>query len=134
MTIDEVNVIEKIIKTIDEAKDVNDDMEYIRDLYTIDNMIKGNIDYDQIKVYQIKEKYEKELEWLLNLEKKLRSNQRSNNVFNPINDLYNTRHSLIRVGIKRILERKGKKLLEDDLINNDNSNLYNKFIEKLNEN
>ena len=33
----------------------------------------------------------------------------------------------------RILKRKGKELLEDDLINNNNENLYNKFVEKLEE-
>ena len=30
--------------------------------------------------------------------------------------------------------RKGKKMLEDDLINNDNNNLYNKFVDILEEN
>lgn len=34
----------------------------------------------------------------------------------------------------RILKRKGKKMLEDDLINNDNNNLYNKFVNALDEN
>jgi hypothetical protein len=33
----------------------------------------------------------------------------------------------------RILKRLNKNLLEDDLINNDNENLYNKFIEKIDE-
>lgn len=133
MTIEETEVIVKIIKKIDEVKDAKEDMEFMRDMYIIDNMINGVIEYNSSIVYHIKQKYEKELEWLLNLEIRLRNNQRSNYVANPINDLHSTRHSLIRVGIKRILERKGKQLLEDDLINNDNSNLYNKFIEKLNE-
>lgn len=133
MTTEETKVIVKIIKKIDEVKDVKEDIEFMRDMYTIDNMINGVIEYDSSIVYQIKQKYEKELEWLLNLEIRLRNNQRSHYVATPINDLYSTRHSLIRVGIKRVLERKGKQLLEDDLINNDNSNLYNKFIEKLNE-
>ena len=133
MTTGETEVIVKIIKKIDEEKDAKEDMEFMRDMHTIDNMINGVIEYNSSIVYQIKQKYEKELEWLLNLEIRLRNNQRSNYVANPINDLYSTRHSLIRVGIKRILERKGKQLLEDDLINNDNSNLYNKLIEKLNE-
>ena len=31
----------------------------------------------------------------------------------------------------RILKRKGTKLFEDDLINNDNENLYKKFVEKV---
>lgn len=133
MTTEETEIIVKIIKKIDEVKDAKEDMEFMGDMYTIDNMINGVIEYNSSIVYQIKQKYEKELEWLLNLEIRLRNNQRSHYVVNLINDLYSTRHSLIRVEIKRVLERKGKQLLEDDLINNDNSNLYNKFIEKLNE-
>lgn len=34
----------------------------------------------------------------------------------------------------RVLKRKGKKMLDDDLINNDNSNLYDKFVKILEEN
>lgn len=130
---EQTEIIVKIIKKIDEVKDAKEDLEFMSDLYTIDNMINGVIKYSSNVVYQIKQKYEKELECLLNLEIKLRNNQRSNYVASEINDLYSTRHSLIRVGIKRILERKGKQLLKDDLINNDNTNLYSKFTEKLNE-
>lgn len=129
----EKEIIRNIIKKIDEVKDAKEDVEFMRDVYIIDDMIMGFMKYNPNTVYQIKQKYENELEWLLNLEVKLRSNQRRNYVATPVNDLYSTRHSLIRVGIKRILERKGKQLLEDDLINNDNNNLYNKFIEKLEE-
>ncbi len=129
----DADVIVKIINKLDELKSTYEDMEFMNDLHIIDSMIKDMRFFDKNVIDHIKEKYDKELGWLLSLEINLRSYQRSNYVYNPINDLYSTRYSMIRVGIKRVLEKKGKKLLEDDLINNDNSNLYNKFIDKINE-
>lgn len=132
-----VDIIEKIIKKLDEVKDNIEDSQYITDLKTIDNMINGIMPVDFNIVEIIRKKYESELLFLDNLENNLRGFQRNqnNNVTSNYNQyLKNLRHALIRVGVMRILKRKGKKMLEDDLINNDNNNLYNKFVDILQEN
>lgn len=132
----ENNAIMSLIKKIDEVKDSKEDAEYINDLFTIDNMINGMIPFDKNLIKKIIYKYKEDLDFLANLEKRLRSFQivESNSLINSYTQcLLNIRHSLIRVGIMRILKRKGKELLEDDLINNNNENLYNKFVEKLEE-
>lgn len=126
-----VNVIEKIIKKLDEVKDSMEDSQYIIDLKTIDNMINGIIPVDFNIVEIIRKRYESELLFLDNLENNLRGFQRNlnNSLISNYNQyLINLRHALIRVGVMRILKRKGKKMLEDDLINKDNNNLYNKFV------
>ena len=132
----ENNAIMSLIKKIDEVKDSKEDAEYINDLFTIDNMINGIIPFDKNLIEKIIYKYKEDLDHLENLEKRLRGFQITE--FNSSNNSYkqwllNIRHSLIRVGIMRILKRKGKELLGDDLINNNNENLYNKFVEKLEE-
>lgn len=132
-----VDIIEKIIKKLDEVKDSIEDSRYITDLKTIDNMINGIMPVDFNIVEIIRKRYESELLFLDNLENNLRGFQRNqnNSVTSNYNQyLKNLRHALIRVGIMRILKRKGKKMLEDDLINNDNNNLYNKFVDILEEN
>lgn len=132
-----VDIIEKIIKKLDEVKDSMEDSQYITDLKTIDNMINGIMPVDFNIVEIIRKRYESELLFLDNLENNLRGFQRNqnNSVTSNYNQyLKNLRHALIRVGVMRILKRKGKKMLEDDLINNDNNNLYNKFVNKLEEN
>lgn len=132
-----VDIIEKIIKKLDEVKDSMEDSQYITDLKTIDNMINGIMPVDFNIVEIIRKRYESELLFLDNLENNLREFQRNqnNSVTSNYNQyLKNLRHALIRVGVMRILKRKGKKMLEDDLINNDNNNLYNKFVNILEEN
>lgn len=132
-----VDIIEKIIKKLDEVKDSMEDSQYITDLKTIDNMINGIMPVDFNIVEIIRKRYESELLFLDNLENNLRGFQRNqnNSVTSNYNQyLKNLRHALIRVGVMRILKRKGKKMLEDDLINNDNNNLYNKFVNILEEN
>lgn len=132
-----VDIIEKIIKKLDEVKDSIEDSRYITDLKTIDNMINGTMPVDFNIVEIIRKRYESELLFLDNLENNLRGFQRNqnNSVTSNYNQyLKNLRHALIRVGVMRILKRRGKKMLEDDLINNDNNNLYNKFVYILEEN
>lgn len=132
-----VDTIEKIIKKLDEVKDSIEDSRYITDLKTIDNMINGIMPVDFNIVEIIRKRYESELLFLDNLENNLRGFQRNqnNSVTSNYNQyLKNLRHALIRVGVMRILKRRGKKMLEDDLINNDNNNLYNKFVDILEEN
>ena len=131
-----VDIIEKIIKKLDEVKDSMEDSQYITDLKTIDNMINGimSIDFNIVEI--IRKRYESDLLFLDNLENNLRGFQRNKNnsaISNYNQYLQNLRHALIRVGVMRILKRKGKKMLENDLINNDNNNLYNKFVDILEE-
>ena len=131
-----VDIVEKLIEKLDEVKDSMEDFQYITDLKTIDNMINGIIPIDINTVDDIRNRYKTELIFLDNLENNLRGFQRNkNNSLTPKYNQYlkNLRHALIRVGIMRILKRKGKKMLEDDLINNDNNNLYNKFVDILEE-
>lgn len=130
----ETNIIKSLIKKIDEVKDSKEDYEYINDLFTIDNMINGKMQFDKNLIENIIDKYKKELDFLENLEKRLRAFQRTefnNSSYSYKQWLLNIRHSLIRIGVMRILKRKGTKLFEDDLINNDNENLYKKLVEKL---
>ena len=130
----ETNIIKSLIKKIDEVKDSKEDSEYINDLFTIDNMINGTMQFDKNLIENIIDKYKEELDFLENLEKRLRAFQRTefnNSSYSYKQWLLNIRHSLIRIGVMRILKRKSTKLFEDDLINNDNENLYKKFVEKL---
>lgn len=131
----DINII-KLIKKLDEVKDSKEDSQYITDLKAIDNMINGIIPIENYLVESIKKRYESELIFLDNLEKNFRKFQRDkNNSSNLSYDQYlkNLRHALIRVGVMRILKRKGKKMLEDDLINNGNNKLYKKFVNALEE-
>ena len=132
-----VDIVEKLIEKLDEVKDSMEDFQYITDLKTIDNMINGIIPIDINTVDDIRNRYKTELIFLDNLENNLRGFQRNQNnslTSNYNQYLKNLRHALIRVGVMRILKRKGKKMLEDDLINNDNNNLYNKFVNAMDEN
>lgn len=131
-----VDIVEKLIEKLDEVKDSMEDFQYITDLKTIDNMINGIIPIDINTVDDIRNRYKTELIFLDNLENNLRGFQRNQNnslTSNYNQYLKNLRHALIRVGVMRILKRKGKKMLDDDLINNDNNNLYNKFVDILEE-
>ena len=131
-----VDIVEKLIEKLDEVKDSMEDFQYITDMKTIDNMINGIIPIDINTVDDIRNRYKTELIFLDNLENNLRGFQRNQNnslTSNYNQYLKNIRHALIRVGVMRILKRKGKKMLEDDLINNDNNNLYNKFVDILEE-
>lgn len=130
------NPIYKIIKSLEKYKDVKDDEELFNDICIIDGMLIGNIYYDSILVYTIMQKYKSELDYLFSLENRLRStqqNQETDPSKSIAQNLCNLRHSLVRVEIMRILKRKGKEMLEDDLINQDNENLYNKFTEIMKE-
>ncbi len=119
--------IYNIIKIIDKAKETREETEYINDFNTIDKMINKIIPYDSSKVEEIREKYNEEFKYLLTLEMTTRPSQRSNVTNSIEQDLLSVRHSLIRVGVKRTLEKIGKKMLEEKLIDNDNTNLYNNF-------
>ena len=127
-----VDIVEKLIEKLDEVKDSMEDFQYITDLKTIDNMINGIIPIDINTVDDIRNRYKTELIFLDNL-RRFQRNQNNSLTSNYNQYLKNLRHALIRVGVMRILKRKGKKMLEDDLINNDNNNLYNKFVDILEE-
>ncbi len=129
------NPIYKIIKELEKYKDTKDDVEILNDISIIDNMINNVIEYNELIVNDIRNKYQGELRFLADLEQALRGfqvNESTSSSKSNTQYLLNTRHSLVRVQVKRILERKGKKMLEEDLINNDNENLYNKFVLAMN--
>lgn len=128
-----LKVIYKIIEIIDKEKETKEDLEYINDFCTINNMIIGIIPYNKGKVDEIKIKYEKEFNYLLNLEIALKNYQRKNVIYTQEQDLVSVRHSLLRVGIKKTLEKRGKEMLKDDLIDNNNNNVYIKFKKILEE-
>ena len=125
------NPIYKIIKEFEKYKDTKDDVEILNDISIIDNMINNVIEYNELIVNDIRNKYQDELQFLADLEQALRGfqvNESTSSSKSNTQYLLNTRHSLVRVQVKRILERKGKKMLEEDLINNNNENLYEKFV------
>lgn len=131
----QIESIYKIIDLLEKYKDANEDNELLNDIHIIDNMIKGFSVYNGQIVNDIKNKYSEELNFLCNLEQKLRPSQvNEETTKNTISQqLSNLRHSLVRIQIKRILDRKGKKMLEDDLINNNNDYLFSKLVEILND-
>ena len=61
-----------------------------------------------------------------------RNNLSKSSTIDFYQELLNLQHTLVRIQIIRLLERDGKKILEEDLINNDNENLYNKFVLTMN--
>ena len=73
----ETNIIKSLIKKIDEVKDSKEDAEYINDLFTIDNMINGTMQFDKNLIENIIDKYKEELDFLESLEKRLRAFQRT---------------------------------------------------------
>lgn len=131
----QIDSIYKIIDLLEKYKDANEDNELLNDIHIIDNMIRDIYTYNSQVVNDIKNKYSEELNFLCNLEQKLRplqvNYQTTQNTISQ--QLSNLRHSLIRIQIKRLLDRKGKKMLEDDLINNNNDNLFSKLVEILND-
>ena len=89
-----------------------DDVEILNDISIIDNMINNVIEYNELIVNDIRNKYQGELQFLADLEQALRSfqvNESTSSSKSNTQYLLNTRHSLVRVQVKRILERKGKK-------------------------
>lgn len=123
--------IYKIIKELEKYKDTKDDKEILNDINTIDRIIVGIITYNAEIVSNIRKKYQSELQFLSNLEQTLRSFQINKNTSSDKSNeqyLLNIRHALVRVQVMRILKRKVKNIAEEDLINNDNENLYNKFV------
>lgn len=126
-------VIYEIISIIDKEKETTEDLEYINDFKIINDMIIGNSPYDKAEVDRIKNKYKEEFNDLLNLEIKLRNYSRNYVVYTIKQDLLNVRHSLIRVGINRTLEKMGKEMLKYDLIDNNDKNVYDKFKKILEE-
>lgn len=131
----QIDSIYKIVDLLEKYKNANEDNELLNDIHIIDNMINGIYIYNSQIVNDIKNKYSKELKFLCNLEHNLRplqvNEQTANNTINQ--QLSNLRHSLVRIQIKRLLDRNGKKMLEDDLINNNNDNLFSKLVEILND-
>lgn len=74
-----IDIIEKMIKKLDEEKDNIEDSQYIVDLKIINNMIKGIIPIDFNMVEIIRKRYDSELLYLDNLENNLRRFQRIQN-------------------------------------------------------
>lgn len=126
------NSIYKLIKELEKYKDTENDIEILNDISIINEMINDVTKYNEFIVNNIRNKYQDELQFIADLEQTLRSFQINENTSSNKSIeqyLLNTRHSLVRVQIMRILKRKGKKMLEEDLINNNNEYLYIKFIE-----
>lgn len=126
----EVESIYKVIKTLEKYKDAKEDEELLNDIYTVDSMIKRERSYDEKVINYIIQKYSLELNYLENLERNLRGFQQNSETSSNksiYQYLLNIRHSLVRVGVMRILKRKGKEMLEDVLINKDNDILNSSF-------
>ena len=123
----------KIIKEIEKYKDTKDDIEIYNDINTIDEMIWNTIPYNHRTIENIRKKYKDEID-NLNLMKKhfYRNNLSKSSTIDFYQELLNLQHTLVRIQIIRLLERNGKEILEEDLINNDNENLYNKFVLTMN--
>ncbi len=126
--------IYKIIREFENYKDTNDDLEMIADINTIDGMIKGEVKYNQIIVDEIKNKYDAEINVLILIKRRIRGlNSNTNSNVSLYQYLLNLQHTLVRIQVTCILKRKGKKMAEEDLINNDNEHLYNKFVKAMND-
>lgn len=127
------NPIYKIIKEFEKYKDTKDDIEIYNDINTIDEMIWNTIPYNHRTIENIRKKYKDEFD-NLNLMKKrfYRNNLSKSSTIDFYQELLNLQHTLVRIQIIRLLERNGKEILEEDLINNDNENLYNKFVLAMN--
>ena len=125
--------IYKIIKEFEKYKDTKDDIEIYNDINTIDEMIWNTIPYNRRTIENIRKKYKDEID-NLNLMKKrfYRNNLSKSSTIDFYQELLNLQHTLVRIQIIRLLERNGKEILEEDLINNDNENLYNKFVLAMN--
>ena len=125
--------IYKIIKEFEKYKDTKDDIEIYNDINTIDEMIWNTIPYNHRTIENIRKKYKDEID-NLNLMKKrfYRNNLSKSSTIDFYQELLNLQHTLVRIQIIRLLERNGKEILEEDLINNDNENLYNKFVLAMN--
>ena len=125
--------IYKIIKEFENYKDTKDDIEIYNDINTIDEMIWNTIPYNRRTIENIRKKYKDEID-NLNLMKKrfYRNNLSKSSTIDFYQELLNLQHTLVRIQIIRLLERNGKEILEEDLINNDNENLYNKFVLAMN--
>lgn len=126
----EVESIYKVIKTLEKYKDAKEDEELLNDIYTVDSMIKRERSYDEKVINDIIKKYSLEFNYLENLERNLRGFQQNSETSSNksiYQYLLNIRHSLVRVGVMRILKRKGKEMLEDVLINKDNDILNSSF-------
>lgn len=125
--------IYKIIKEFEKYKDTKDDIEIYNDINTIDEMIWNTIPYNRRIIENIRKKYKDEIN-NLNLMKKrfYRNNLSKSSTIDFYQELLNLQHTLVRIQIIRLLERNDKKMLEEDLINNNNENLYNKFVLTMN--
>lgn len=126
----EVESIYKVIKTLEKYKDTKEDEELLNDIYIVDSMIKRERSYDEKVINDIIQKYSLEFNYLENLERNLRGFQQNSETSSNksiYQYLLNIRHSLVRVGVMRILKRKGKEMLEDVLINKDNDILNSSF-------
>lgn len=127
--------IYKIIEELEKYKETKEDIDILNDIDIINDMINNIIEYNELRVNDILNKYQDELQILYNLERTLRSFQINESTISDrshMQYLLNIRHSLVRVQVMRILKRNCKKMIKDDLINNNNENLYNKFILAMN--
>lgn len=125
--------IYKIIKEFEKYKDTKDDIEIYNDINTIDEMIWNTIPYNHRTIENIRKKYKDEID-NLNLMKKrfYRNNLSKSFTIDLYQELLNLQHTLVRIQIIRLLERNSKEILEEDLINNNNENLYEKFVLAMN--
>lgn len=126
--------IYKVIKEFEKYKDDKDDIEMLNDINTIDAMIWKIIPYDAKVINDIEKKYSNEINVLISIKHKIFGISKfANKTITPNQYLLDLQHTLVRVQIMRVLNRKGKKMLEEDLVNNDNEYLYNKFVEVMKE-
>lgn len=125
--------IYKIIKEFEKYKDTKDDIEIYNDINTIDEMIWNTIPYNHRTIENIRKKYKDEIDILNLMKKRFYSNNLSkSSTIDFYQELLNLQHTLVRIQIIRLLERNGKEILEEDLINNNNENLYEKFVLAMN--
>lgn len=130
------DIIYKIIGELEKYKDTKDDIEILNDIYTINMMINDITMYNVKVVDDIRNKYQSEMDFLYSLHSTIYGNYSNNHQSVRYEDLVarelrNVRHTLLRVQALRLLNRKGKKMAEQDLINDDNDIFYIKFVEAM---
>lgn len=126
-----------IIKLLEEYKDEYNNMDLINDIFIINNAIEFNSKIEKESVYDsIYNKYKKELDEISELEKKYRP-ENIDNFYNnyPVVTidicLANLRHALVRVGIKRLLDKNSKEYIKSNIVYNNDLNVYSYIVSLL---